>query len=82
MTMLRMIDSHPALAIGSRRELTNKVNTISLAQTHESIFDIKFKCCLGWRLTMGYTRNKDPRDSSGRQITHVWVKMGFNWVEQ
>ena len=81
-TMSRMIDSHPALAIGSRKELTNKVNTKSPAHTHESIFDIKFKCCLGWRLTMGYTWNKDRRDSSGRQITHVWVKMGFNCVEQ
>ena len=43
-SLSRMIDSHPALAIGSRTELTNKVNSKAAARCHESIFDIKFKC--------------------------------------
>ena len=63
-TMSRMIDSCPALVIGSRKNLTNKVNEKAPAHCHEAIFDIKFKFCLGWRLTMGYTRNKDSNDAS------------------
>ena len=81
-TLSEMIDSHPALVIGSRTDLTNKVNPQAPARCHESIFDIKFKFCLGWRLTMGYTRHEDSTDASGRQITHTYVKFGCNCVEQ
>ena len=49
---------HP-LAVGSAPQyLTGKVNRRSPAETHESIYNMKFTTVLGFNLTFGYSRYK------------------------
>ena len=69
----RMIQPHPMLAIGCMKRLTNKVNSKAPKNRHASPYDIRFMTVLGWRVTMGYSRYGDQGDT-----THFWTKFGFN----
>ena len=77
LSLERMVQSHPMLAIGSMKRLTNKVNPKAPKKKHESAYDIRFSTVFGWRVTMGYSRFGDAEGT-----THLWCKFGFNcWLE-
>ena len=73
-SMLSNMKQHP-LAVGSDREsnwmiLDGKVNAQSKADQHESVHNVKLTTILGFNLTVGYSRFKDPEYSGA---THAWV---------
>ena len=51
--------------------LEGKVNSQSSADDHESVYNVKFTTTLGFTLTMGYSRYKDPAVT-----THAWICFG------
>ena len=74
-TMFENMKKHP-LAVGSDGEsnwmiLDGKVNTRSKADAHESVYNVKLTTILGFNLTVGYSRFKDPES-----CTHAWVAFG------
>ena len=73
--MLTKLQTHP-LAVGSDGGanimlLTGKVNAKSGAEQHESNFNVKLTTCLGFTLTVGYSRHEDPKLRAGQQTTHA-----------
>ena len=47
------------------------MNSQSSAEDHESVYNVKFTTTLGFTLTMGYSRYKDPAGT-----THAWICFG------
>ena len=81
-SMFDNMKKHP-LAVGSDGMsnwmiLDGKVNAQSKVDQHESMYNVKLTTILGFNLTVGYSRFKDPE---GR--THAWVAFGdhctFQW---
>ena len=73
--MTATLKPHP-LAVGSDGStnilfLEGKVNSQSSAEDHESVYNVKFTTTLGFTLTMGYSRYKDPAGT-----THAWICFG------
>ena len=73
--MTATLKTHP-LAVGSDGYknflfLEGKVNSQSSADDHESVYNVKFTTTLGFTLTMGYSRFKDPLGT-----THAWIAFG------
>ena len=53
--------------------LEGKVNAQPTAGQHESSYNVKLTTRLGYNVTVGYTRHKDPKSLP---ITHAWVAFG------
>ena len=73
--MTATLKTHP-LAVGSDGSanilfLEGKVNSQSSAESHESVYNVKFTTTLGFTLTMGYSGYKDPAGT-----THAWIRFG------
>ena len=86
-TMFAKLQRHP-LVIGSRGEYTwivldGKVNARPKVTEHESVYNVKLTTILGFNLTVGYSRYKDPKSMA---ITHAWVAFGdhctFQWQRE
>ena len=82
-SMYSNMQQHP-LAVGSDGKsnwmiLDGKVNAQSKAEEHESVYNVKLTTILGFNLTFGYSRHKDPRNSNS---THAWVAFGENCTSQ
>ena len=78
--MFSKMKKHP-LAVGSDGSLNfvmleGKVNEKSKAEDHESVYNVKLTTRLGFNLTVGYSRHKDPEG-----ITHAWVAFGDHCTE-
>ena len=76
-SMFSSMKQHP-LAVGRDGKtlwmmLDGKVNARSKADEHESVYNVKLSTILGFNLTVGYSRNKDPVDMKS---THAWVAFG------
>ena len=63
--------------------LDGKVNARSTADQHESVYNVKLTTILGFNLTVGYSRFKDPESLAS---THAWVAFGdhctFQWQRE
>ena len=59
--------------------LDGKVNARSKAEQHESVYNVKLTTTLGFNLTVGYSRHKDPESL---ESTHAWVAFGDQCTEQ
>ena len=75
--MFVRLREHP-LAVGSNGDfnwilLDGKVNSKSSKQDHESEYNVKLTTVLGFNLTVGYSRHKDPELLGS---THAWVAFG------
>ena len=86
-TMFSNLKQHP-LAVGSDGKsnwmmLDGKVNAQSKADQHESVYNVKLTTILGFNLTVGYSRFKDPGYLAS---THAWVAFGdhctFLWQRE
>ena len=80
-SMLSNLQQHP-LAVGSDGKsnwmmLEGKVNARSKADAHESVYNVKLTTRLGFNLTVGYSRFKDPLGN-----THAWVAFGEHCTSQ
>ena len=85
--MFENMKKHP-LAVGSDGEsnwmiLDGKVNARSKADQHESVYNVKLTTILGFNLTVGYSRFKDPGYLAS---THAWAAFGdhctFQWQRE
>ena len=63
--------------------LEGKVNGVYTAADHESLYNLLLTTVLGFNLTVGYSRSKDPESL---QSTHAWVAFGthctFPWQRE
>ena len=63
--------------------LDGKGNTRPKATAHESVYNVKLTTILGFNLTVGYSRFKDPGLTAS---THAWVVFGdqctFRWQQE
>ena len=81
--MFQALEDHP-LVVDSNGDfnllmLDGKVNARSSKQDHESEYNVKFTTVLGFNLTVGYSRHKDPMFLSG---SHAWVAFGEGCTEE
>ena len=82
-SMFSNMKQHP-LAVGSDGKsnlmiLDGKVNAQSKADAHESVYNVKLTTILGFNLTVGYSRFKDPGYLGS---THAWVAFGDHCTSQ
>ena len=75
--MFQALSEHP-LVVDSNGSvnwvvLDGKVNARSSKQDHESEYNVKFTTVLGFNLTVGYSRHKDP---VFLRCAHAWVAFG------
>ena len=86
-SMFANMKRHP-LAVGSDGKsnwmiLDGKVNAQSKVDQHESVYNVKLTTILGFNLTVGYSRFKDPGYLAS---THAWVAFGdhctFQWQRE
>ena len=81
--MLTALGEHPLVVAGEGDRnwlpLDGKVNPVSSKQDHESVYNVKLTTVLGFNLTVGYSRHKDPAFLG---CTHAWVVFGERCSEK